>query len=346
MPPEIVFDRVGISRAGVVTVAGVLVAALAAAGLADYYFSLQINVPDVILNGLLTGSIYAMAALGISLIYSVMNILNLAHGNFIMLGAILSFTFFNLVGGPTLGITGFFITLLMVVALFAALGGVFEYTLIRPIMRNSGDILNSAILVTIGLAFVLQDVASYVIVRSPGNISKTTTVGLNIPGVGSLIVNGYYIASSKLISLAVIAVAGVSLYFFFRKTYLGMAMRSISQDREAAVVIGVNLRRISLLTFAIGTLFAGFAGLVLVIDQTADPVLGLGLTIKLLTIMVLGGVRSPIGPVVGGLILGLTEFGVAAIFGAYWIDAVSLVILVSILMVRPTGLTGGGLPGS
>jgi branched-chain amino acid transport system permease protein len=344
MPSFHISDRAGISRTGLALVAAVFVT-LVAAGLADYYFDLQINVTDVVLNGLLTGGIYALAALGISLIFSVMNILNLAHGNFIMFGAIMSFAVFNLVGGPTLGITGFFITLAIILALFALLGGAFEYGLIRPILRNRGDILNSAILVTIGLAFVLQDVASYIIVRSPGNLSRTTTVGLSIPGVGSVVIDGYYIASSKLISLAVIAVAGVSLYFFFRRTYLGMAMRSISQDREAAVVIGVNIRRISLITFAVGTLFAGFAGLILVIDQTADPVLGLGYTIKLLTIMVLGGVRSPIGPVVGGLVLGLTEFGVAAVFGAYWLDAVSLVILISVLMIRPSGLTGGGLPG-
>jgi len=271
-----------------------------------------------------------------------MNVLNLAHGNFIMLGAVLTFTFFNLLGGPALGLPGLLVTLVLVLLLFAALGGIFEYALIRPILRNSSDILISAILVTIGLALVLQDFASYIIVRAPANISRTTTVSLNVPSIASIVVGGYYFASSKLISLAVIAAAGVGLYFFFKRTYLGMAMRSISQDREAAVVVGVNLRRISLITFALGSLFAGFAGLILVIDQTADPVLGLGYTIKLLTIMVLGGVRSPVGPVLGGLILGLVEFGVAAIFGAYWISAVSLVILISILLVRPTGLTGGG----
>lgn len=303
----------------------------------------MLPVLDILVEGLLLGSIYALAALGISLIFSVTNILNLAHGNFIMLGAILTFTFFNLLGGPVNGLPGLFVTLLLILVLFAALGGVFEYFLVRPMLKNTGDLLISAILVTIGLALVLQDIASYVIVRSPGNISRTTTVSLNLPSIGSVVLGGYYFASSKLISLAVIAVAGIGLYFFFKRTYLGMAMRSISQDREAAVVVGVNLRRISLITFALGSLFAGFAGLILVIDQTADPVLGLGYTIKLLTIMVLGGVRSPLGPVIGGLVLGLVEFGVAAAFGAYWITAVSLVILISILMVRPAGLTGGGI---
>lgn len=297
---------------------------------------------EVLVEGLLLGSIYALAALGISLIFSVMNILNLAHGNFVMLGAVLTFTFFNLAGGPSLGLAGLLISLVLVLAFFALFGGAFEYSLIRPILRSSEDVLASAILVTIGLALVLQDVASYVIVRAPGNISRTNIVSLNLPSVGSIALGGYVFASSKLISLVVIAVAGVGLYYFFKRTYLGMAMRSISQDREAAVVVGVNLRKISLITFTLGSVFAGFAGLILVIDQTADPVLGLGYTIKLLTIMVLGGVRSPLGPVIGGLVLGLMEFGVAAVFGAYWISAVSLILLISILLVRPTGLTGGG----
>jgi branched-chain amino acid transport system permease protein len=300
---------------------------------------------DILVDGLLVGSVYALAALGISLIFSVMSILNLAHGNFIMLGSVLTFAFFNLLGGPALGLLGLLITLVLILALFAALGGAVEYALIRPILRNSRNVLVSAILVTIGLSLVLQDLASYIIVRAPGNLSRTTTVSLNVPSVGSIQVFGFYLASSKLISLVVIAAAGIGLYFFFKKTYLGMAMRSISQDREAAMVVGVNFRKISVITFAVGFLFAGFAGLILVIDQTADPALGLGYTIKLLTIMVLGGVRSPVGPVLGGLVLGLVEFGVAAVFGAYWISAVSLVILVSILLVRPTGLIGGGFSG-
>jgi branched-chain amino acid transport system permease protein len=297
--------------------------------------------PSFIVNGLLVGSIYALAALGISLIFSVLNILNLAHGNLIMLGAVAAFTIFNIFGGATVGLPILVVTLLLVLVIFAALGGALEYTLIRPILRHPREVLISGTLVTIGLALVLQDVASYIIVGAPGNISRGTTFDLNLPKFGSFDLAGYQFASSKLLAFVVIIAAGVGLYIFFKKTYLGMAMRSFSQDSEAALVVGVNLHWISVVTFAVGTLFAGFAGLILVIDQTTDPVLGLGYTIKLLTIMVLGGVRSPLGPVIGGLVLGLVEFGVADFFGGYWISAVSLVILISILMIKPTGLTGG-----
>ncbi len=300
-----------------------------------------VSLGGLIIEGLLLGGIYALAALGISLIFSVMNVLNLAHGNFIMMGAVLTFAIYNLLGGPTAGLGTLLVTLALVLVVFAALGAVAEYGFIRPILRNPAETLISGILVTIGLALVLQDVGSYILIKDPANISRTTTITLNVPLINSIIVGGYYLASSKLFSLVAILAASATLYIFFKRTYLGMAMRSISQDREAAIAVGVSLRKISVITFALGALFAGFAGFILVIDQTADPTLGIGYTIKLLTIMVLGGVRSPLGPVVGGLALGVIELLVASTFGAYWIEAVSLIILISILLVRPTGLTGG-----
>jgi len=232
------------------------------------------------------------------------------------------------------------VTLLLVLLVFTALGAAIEHGLVRPILKNFADILISGILVTVGLALLLQDVGAYVLVKDPANFSRSTTISLTLPFINSVVVGGYYFASSKLFSMIVILAASAGLYLFFKRTYLGMAMRSISQDRDAATIVGVNLRRISIITFAIGTLFAGFAGFILVIDQTADPALGLGYTIKLLTIMVLGGVKSPLGPVAGGLLLGVIELLVASIFGAYWVSAVSLIILISILLISPTGLTG------
>ena len=293
-----------------------------------------------IIDGLLLGGIYALAALGISLTFSVTNILNLAHGNLIMMGAVGTFVFYSLLGGSALGPVALLATLLLVLLVFTALGAAIEYGLVRPILKNFSDILISGILVTVGLALVLQDVGAYILVKDPANFSRSTTISLTLPFINSVVVGGYYLASSKLFSMIVILAASAGLYLFFKRTYLGMAMRSISQDRGAATIVGVNLRRISIITFAIGTLFAGFAGFILVIDQTADPALGLGYTIKLLTIMVLGGVKSPLGPVAGGLLLGVIELLVASIFGAYWVSAVSLIILISILLISPTGLTG------
>lgn len=295
-----------------------------------------------LIDGLLLGGIYALAALGISLIFSVMRILNLAHGNLIMSGAVVTFFLYYLVGGPTSGLIGLISVLAIVMVSFAVFGVGFELGLIRPILkRGSSSILIGAILTTIGLALVLQDLGSYILFIDPANISKTTTISITVPSFSSFVILGYYFAASKIVTLIFIGLSAIVLYLFFNRTYLGKAMRSVSQDREVAGILGVDLRKISIITFSVGTVFAGLAGFILVIDQTADPVSGIGYTIKLLTIMVLGGVKSPIGPVAGGLVLGVLEFTVAYIFGAYWIQAVSLVILISVLLIKPTGLIGG-----
>ncbi len=293
----------------------------------------------ILIEGLLLGGIYALAALGISLIFSVTNVLNLAHGNFIMLGAVVTFAVYSY--GPLHGPLDLVLTLAILLVIFALMGAAVEVSLIRRILRNSSDILISGILVTLGLALVLQDVGAYLLITDPANVARSTTISLTIPNLSSIAVGGYVFAASEFVSLVVIVASGFALYFFFKSTYLGIAMRSISLDKEGAMMLGVNLRQISMVTFALGLAFAGFAGFILVIDQTADPNLGLGYTIKLLTVMVLGGVRSPLGPVIGGLSLGLIEFAVAAFLGAYWVPAVSLIILISILLVKPTGLTGG-----
>jgi branched-chain amino acid transport system permease protein len=294
---------------------------------------------SVIVEGLLLGGIYSLAAIGISLIFSITNILNLAHGNFIMIGGVLSFIFYYAFAGSNPAIITLVVTLALVLLCSAFLGVATDTLLIKRIFRSK-DIIGSAVLVTIGLALVLQDFGSYIIINDEANVSHTSTVALSIPNFGSFQLGGYYFASSKIVSLLAITLASVALFFFFKRTYLGLAMRSISQDREAASISGVNIRSISLLTFVLGSVFAGFAGFVLVIDQTVDPVLGIPYTIKLLTIMVLGGVRSPLGPVMGGILLGILESAVAIFFGAYWVTAASLAILISVLLVRPSGIGG------
>jgi branched-chain amino acid transport system permease protein len=295
----------------------------------------------VIIEGLLLGGIYALASLGISLIFSVTNVLNLAHGNFIMLGAVVTFALYTFLGPLFGGFVGLALTLAVVLIIFAVLGASMEVSFIRPILKNPSSTLAGGILVTLGIALILQDFGSYLLISNHANISRTTTISLTVPSFNSVVLGGYYFAAPKLVSLLVIVVSGAVLFLFFKRTYLGLAMRSLAQDRDASTIVGVDLRRISAITFAVGLLFAGFAGFILVIDQTADPVLGLGYTIKLLTVMVLGGVKSPLGPVVGGISLGVIEFAVAAAFGAYWVAAVSLLILITILLVKPTGLTGG-----
>src|SRR3989442_13075498 len=177
------------------------------------------------------------------------------------MGAVLTFVFYSLLGGSALGPLALLATLLLVLLAFTALGATIEYGLVRPILNNFSDILISGILVTVGLGLVLQDVGAYILVKDPANFSRSTTISLTLPFINSVVVGGYYFASSKLFSMFVILAASAGLYLFFKRTYLGMAIRSISQDRNAATIFGVNLRRISIIKFATGTLLARFRDL-------------------------------------------------------------------------------------
>ncbi len=297
-----------------------------------------------LIEGLLFGAVLSLAALGISLIFGVMGILNLAHGNFIMSGAILTYYLFWAATGGNPGPLALFGILMTVLITFGILGLGFEVVLIRPVLKRSyGEILISSILITIGIAFIMQDLGFYILAHPLASLTfgEAEFAVPNISYFGSIQIGSYFLSSGKLVSLIAIGLASVGLYLFFKRTYMGKAMRSITQDKEAAEMLGVNIRTVSLLTFALGSGFAGFAGFILVIDQSANPFRGILLTITLLTVMVLGGVRSPLGPVIGGLTLGATEYLVAAYVSFYWSQTISLIILIAILLIKPTGLTGG-----
>jgi branched-chain amino acid transport system permease protein len=297
-----------------------------------------------LIEGLLFGAVLALAALGVSLIFSIMGVLNLAHGNFIMSAAILTYYLFWVVTRGNPAPIALFGILIVVLVFFGILGMGFEIGLVRPVLKRSyNEILISSILITIGIAFIMQDLGFYILAHPLGSFTfgEAEFAISSVKYFGSYQLGFYYLSSGKIVSLIAIGIASVALLFFFKGTYLGKAMRSITQDKEAAEMLGVNIRTVSLITFALGSSFAGFAGFILVIDQSANPFRGIGLTITLLTVMVLGGVRSPLGPIIGGLLLGATQYLVAAYVSSYWSQAISLVVLIAILLIRPTGLTGG-----
>ncbi len=164
---------------------------------------------------------------------------------------------------------------------------------------------------------------------------------------------GIIISGISVIALSVVAVATIFLYSFSRGTYVGKAMRAITQNSESTRLMGVNLQRISILAFALGSGFGAIAGVSIGMTSTLSPGFGLTYTISLLSVMVLGGTRSYWGPLVGGLIIGFVQDFVGSPFVnplilgpiqiqdlAYWAPAVSIVILIGALMIKPSGLTG------
>jgi branched-chain amino acid transport system permease protein len=308
-----------------------------------------------VIDGLLYGATYALAALGLSLIFSVLGVLNLAHGDFVMLGGFVGFYFGGIFSVSRYGLTAVLGILLVSFVLIAILGAAYEFAFIKYVLnRTSTEVLISSILVTIGTAFIIENVGYQYM---PLFIPFRQTIFRILAPVSQLTISygGIFVDGVKVIALITLAVSTVLLYLFSRRTYLGKAMRAITQNRESTLLMGVNLQRVSIMTFAIGSGFGALAGVTIAMTSTMSPGFGIAYTISLLSVMVLGGTRSYWGPLVGGLIIGLLQTMVQSqlvnsiyiplvdvSFNGiyYWAPAISIVVLILVLLIRPTGLAG------
>jgi branched-chain amino acid transport system permease protein len=281
---------------------------------------------ELLIGGLLLGALYAMVALGLTLIYGVTRILNLAHGDFLMLAALLSYILFNFSGVSPL------ISLPITLPLFFLAGLAVERILIRPVFRKPvAQITAASILVTLGLSFFISDSVSSMVFR--------TEFGL--PWISPPVVMGdIKISSVRLFILLIIIGAGIGLHIFLRRTFMGKAIRAVIQDKETTVIMGVNIFTLSSITFGISTVLAAMAGWGLVLITNLHPFIGMSYTIKACVIVILGGMGSIVGSVIGGIILGLTESYAGYTLGPSWAPATALIILIIILIVRPRGLFG------
>lgn len=281
---------------------------------------------QIIIGGLLLGGIYALAALGLTVCFGVLNVLNIAHGEFLMMGAFLGFFCFKVAGINPL------VSMMIAFIIFFFLGLLFEKVFIQPISNRSfHEMLIASTLVTFGLAIAIEDVVSFLWGGAEAGIAyRMPTLSLGNINISSL----------HLVALLIILLSTVFFQIFLKKSYIGKALRGITQNRKGAMVVGINISWISNITFGIGTSLASVAGVIYASIYTFDPFIGLPLTVKVLAIIVLGGLGSFTGALVGGMILGVTESLVGYFLGLEWSPAVAFLLLVIILIVRPEGLFG------
>lgn len=284
---------------------------------------------QLIVLGLLHGGIYALAAFGLSIVFGVSGVLNLAHGEFLMLGGMGVFALRSLLGGNP-----FVLALLVLPAAFVA-GYLFERGLIRPLAaRDDRSRVASAVLVTLGAALFIEDATAFVLRLSGADYD--VSVPYTLP---SLFVGDIVISYLRLLVLVLITLLTVALGYYLKVTYTGMALRATTQNRRGALLAGVDTGRLSSITFGIGAVLAAAAGVFEVVLASVDPSLGLPVTLKYLCIIVLGGLGSLMGALVGGAILGLTEQFVG-FYSPAWGQTAAFFILVVVLLVRPRGLFG------
>ena len=279
-----------------------------------------------LIQGISLGSIYALIAIGYTMVYGIAKMLNFAHGDIIMVGAYVIYSSVALAHcAPVTGI-------LISVASCALLGIIIEYLAYRPLRRASSL---SVLITAIGVSYFLQNVALLIFGSEP----KSVPALFNIPAIhlGSSIT----ITGETLLTLGLTVIIMVALTFFINKTKLGKAMRAVSEDKDAAMLMGINVNRTISTTFAIGSVLAAFASLCYGISYTyIKPTTGSMPGIKAFTAAVFGGIGSVPGAMLGGILLGVIEKLSMAYISTQFTDAVVFGVLILVLIIKPTGLLG------
>ena len=274
-------------------------------------------------NGLVMGVIYALSALGVALIVGIMNVVNFAHGELYVLAG-----YFSALFAQALGVHPAAAMVLATLTIFA-FGLVIERCLIRPTYGNE----MYSLIVTFILSIVLQN--AYLLVFGPYP-QKPPNLVTGATDVLSLFMYG----NQRLLGFGLAVVTILAFFLLLKRTWFGRVVQAVSMDREMAALMGVNPERVNLLAFGLGCALAGAAGVILTPIFPVTPTIGVGVSLTAFVVVVLGGMGSFLGCVVGGVILGLVEnLGAAYISSAYK-QLFGFVILIVVLFVRPAGLFG------
>ena len=285
-----------------------------------------------LLLGLLIGGLYGLAAAGLSLIFGVLRVLNVAHGELLMLGGYASFWLFALLGVDP------FVSLLGVLPGLFLLGLCLYWLLFAFVVRAHEEVrIKNSLLIGFGLALALHALA--VRLWTADERSITTAYAGAVLTVWEL-----KVPLVRLASLALAFVLILGLHVFLRRGRWGQAIRATAEDWEAALLMGIDVRRAYLLAFAVGTALAGAAGSLVSVGYSINPSIGLEWTLKALIVVVLAGMGSIVGTFFGGLLLGAAEAVSIVVVGGPYREVVGVVIFFCVLVARPEGLfTRGAL---
>ena len=309
-------------------------------------------------NGLTLGSIYAMIALGYTMVYGVLQLINFAHSEVFMIGTVATFYSVSAVfgvtdaGGPPggLGVVALILVTLLLAMLASGVAAVLvERFAYRPLRRRGAPRLSfliSAIGASLFIQYLLNimDGAHYFFfLRLPNVLGPSPRAVPEMMGTTEVFSLFGVSFTNKRILVVLVAIAMlVVLDIFVRQTRVGRGIRAVAQDSEAASIMGVNIDRIVVVTFLVGGLMAGAAGMLYLLVLGIPTVWNIGFLpgIKAFTAAVLGGIGNIRGAMLGGLVLGMAEAYAVACVGTEWIDVTAFVVLVGVLMFRPTGILG------
>jgi len=282
---------------------------------------------DVLIAGLLLGGLYALIAMGLSLQYGVARVLNIAHGEFLMLGALLTWWLYTMFGINPLA------CLAICGPLTFVIGFILHRTLYKRLRTSSatpGIFESNSMLASFGLLFIIQNVALIAWgsqIKSYSYLTSTIDIG------------GAVFGANRLVTLGFAVVIGIAFYIFLARTRTGKAIRAAAQDPAIAGLMGVNINQILALCFGLGALMAGFAGMLVSMCYPVNAVMGFEYTTIAIIVIVLGGLGSIPGSFIGGFILGIIGSIVIYLQPGLALASYYLIFIV-LLLVKPTGILG------
>jgi len=284
------------------------------------------SIIQAIVFGLFVGGIYGIAAMGLAMVFGVLKMLNIAHGELVMLGGYASFWLFQ-----TLGMDPFVSLIIVIPALFIV-GLILDRSVYRFIARQVGEEkIKNSLLVSFGLTLVLQNLAIYLFTGDERSIQTTYAgEGFNVLGIA--------LPYTRLASLAIAVIVILALNYFLRKTYPGKAILATAEDFESAELAGININRVYMMTFALGASLASIAGMLITVTYSLSPSIGVAWTLKALIVIVLAGTGSILGALPAGLLLGVVEALSGISIGATYREVIGLIMFILVLILRPQGL--------
>lgn len=281
---------------------------------------------QILVGAVLQGSLYTLGAFGLSLSFGVLKILNLSHGDFLMLGGL-----FGFLALAHFGINPFISAGLMAVLGFL-IGALYYRVLIaRIVNRGYQHMLIASVMITLGVSLVIEDSTSFLWGGA------ATGIPFQMP---KLVWGGIVFPLLRVTLLASTILLTIALHYFLRRTFIGRAIVASSMNPIGAIVVGINTEFVATLTFGLGIALAAATGVFYAALYSVEPFMGLNLTIKYLAVIVVGGMGSLPGAMIGGFVLAAAEAYASYYGGTQWSPMVAFVILIVALLIRPQGLLG------
>lgn len=279
---------------------------------------------QIVVSGILLGGVYALFATGLNVIFGVMKIINLGHGEFMMIGAYITFFMFTQLGLNPL------VAIIPTAVIVGLIGGLLQITMVERVVNQ--PMINS-LLLTFGMSTLMMGVALNLWTSNFRSVTYT-------PLSGSWRIGDLAISKSRLVAFAIALLVTVAMWLFLNKSTFGKAIRATSEHPEVAQLCGIDIRQVRLVTFSIGSAMAATAGALISIIFTINPEMGRMFIGKGFAIIVLGGLGSFIGAFIGAILLGVSETVTAFYTSTQWSEGVAYLILLLVLIIRPSGLFG------